>query len=197
MTITIESRRKNLASVEKHWPNAAIIDVTSKGVEPWVRFSPFYPHGGVPIPNTPSQTAQSVEGLWQGLKVFEREDIDPRKWAVTDMSGIKRGGKSRGGVRGHRFGVGSDVLLGYRDARFQIYLPAYKWVLEQRVAAEVEQLRRLTADKPLVLLDYETNTDVEDLSSPLSHAALVMYHLQGTWPTVQASELPLTPACGP
>ncbi|WP_439622535.1 DUF6939 family protein [Gemmata sp.] len=187
MTITVESRRKKLASVEKHWPNAAIIDVTWKGAEPWVRFSPFYPHGGIPIPNTPSETAQSVEGLWQGLKVFEREDIDPRKWAVTDMSGIKRGGKSRGAVRGHRFGVGSDVLLRYRDARLQIYLPAYKWVLEHRVAAEVEQLRRLAADKPLVLLDYETNTDVEDLSSPLSHAALVMYHLQGAWPTPLAA----------
>lgn len=98
------------------------------------------------------------------------------------MSGIKRGGKSRGAVRGHRFGVGSDRLLGYRDARFRIYLPAYKWVLEHRLSLEVEQLRRLAADKSLVLLDYETNADVEDVSSPLSHVALVMSHLQDTWP---------------
>lgn len=182
MTITVESRRKKLASIEKLWPGAAVIDVTSKGAAPWVRFSPFYPHGGVPIPNTPAVTAQSVEGLWQGLKVFEHEDIDPRKWAVTDMSGIKRGGKSRGRVRGHRFGVGSDALLGYRDARYRIYLPAYRWVLEHRLTSEVEQLRSLAADKPLVLLDYETNADVDDVTSPLSHAALVMYHLQGTWP---------------
>ena len=188
MTVAIESRRKKLASVEKLWPGATIIDVTSKGVNPWVRFSPFYPHGGIPIPNTPDQTAQSVEGLWQGLKVFEREDIDPRKWAITDMAGIKRGGKSRGGVRGHRFGIGSDTLLGYRDARFRIYLPTYKWVLEHKLAAEVEQLRRLATDKPLVLLDYETNADVNDVSSPLSHAALVMYHLQGSWPTARAAE---------
>ena len=188
MEVAVESRRKKLASVEKRWPGAAIIDVTSKGVEPWVRFSPFYPHGGIPIPNTPGQTAQSVEGLWQGLKVFEREDIAPGKWAITDMSGIKRGGKSRGAVRGHRFGVGSGTLLGYRDARFRIYLPAYEWVLEHRLASEVEQLRRLAADKPLVLLDYETNADVEDVSSPLSHAALVMYHLQGAWPTARAAE---------
>ena len=85
-------------------------------------------------------------------------------------------------IRGHRFGVGSDTQLGYRDARHRIYLPAYKWVLEHRLAANVEQLRRLAADKPLVLLDYETNADVENVSSPLSHAALVMYHLQGSWP---------------
>jgi hypothetical protein len=188
MEVAVESRRKKLASIEKAWPGAAVIDVTSKGVEPWVRFSPFFPHGGIPIPNTPGQSAQSVEGLWQGLKVFEREDIDPRKWAITDMAGIKRGGKSRGAVRGHRFGVGSDTLLGYRDARFRIYLPAYKWVLEHRLASEVEQLRRLSADKPLVLLDYETNADINDVSSPLSHAALVMYHLQGSWPKPEAAE---------
>lgn len=188
MTVAVENCRKKLASVESLWPGATIIDVTSKGVEPWVRFSPFYPHGGVPIPNTPSVTAQSVEGLWQGLKVFEWEDIDPRKWAITDMSGIKRGGKNRGAVRGHRFGVGSDTLLGYRDARFRIYLPAYKWVLEHRLASEVEELRRLTGDKPLVLLDYETNADVNDVSSPLSHAALVMYHLLGSWPSEKAAE---------
>lgn len=182
MRIAVESRRKKPAAIQKLWPKAAVVDVTSKGEEPWVRFSPFYPHGGIPIPNTPAEPAQSVEGLWQGLKVFEREDIDPGKWAITDMAGIKRGGKSRGAVRGHRFGVGSDTLLGYRDARIRIYLPAYRWVLDHRLATEVEQLRRLAASGPLVLLDYETNPNVEDVSSPLSHAALVMYHLQGSWP---------------
>lgn len=182
MQITVESRRKSLAGIEKRFPGAAILDVTSKGPEPWVRFSPFYPHGGIPIPNTPADTAQSVEGLWQGFKVFECEDIDPGKWAITDMAGIKRGGKSRGAVRGHRFGVGSGTLLGYRDARLRIYLPAYRWVLEHRLAAEVEQLRRLAADRPVVLLDYEANADIEDLSRPLSHAALVVYYLQGSWP---------------
>jgi hypothetical protein len=183
MLIAIESRRKKLASVERLWPGAATIDVTSRGIEPWVRFSPFYPHGGIPIPNSPSESAQSVEGLWQGLKVFDGEDIDPAKWAITDMSGIKRGGKSRGAVRGHRFGVGSDILLGYRDARLRIYLPAYKWVLENRLVAQVEELRRQLAEKSIVLLDYETNLDVEDLSRPLSHAALIKYHLEGSWPT--------------
>jgi hypothetical protein len=182
MMIAVESRRKKRTTVEKLWPGSTIIDVTSKGDAPWVRFSPFYPHGGIPIPNTFTETAQSVEGLWQGLKVFDREDIDPSKWAITDMAGIKRGGKSRGSVRGHRFGVASDTLLNYRDARFRIYLPAYQWVLEHRLESEIEQVRQLAAEKPLVLLDYETNADVEDLSSPLSHAALMMYHLQGSWP---------------
>ena len=181
-TITVQSHRKKLATIESLYLGAMIVDVTSKGSEPFVRFSPFYPHGDIPIPGSPEVFAQSVEGLWQGLKVFEREDIDPSKWAITNMSGIKRSGKSRGAVLGHKFGIGSGVLLGYRDARHQIYLPAYKWVLENRLKEQVQQLRTIAASQPLVLLDYETNGDVENLSSPLSHAALVKYYLEGKWP---------------
>lgn len=181
MQIAVESRRQKLANVEKRWPDASVIDVTSRGDEPWVRFSPFHPHGGIPIPNS-AETARSVEGLWQGLKVFEHEDIDPGKWAVVNMTGIKRGGRRRGAVRGHRFGVGSEVLLDYLEARRRIYLPAYRWVLEYRLKAEVEQLRRFVAAGPLVLLDYETNADVEDTSRPLSHAALISCYLRSTWP---------------
>ncbi len=148
-----------------------------------MQFSPFYPHGGIPVPHSPDSFAQSVEGLWQGLKVFENEDIDASRWQITDLKGIKRAGRTRGQVRGHRFGVDSDVLLGYRDARYLIYLPAYRWVLENRLAAEVKRLRAFASHQTVVLLDYETNGDVEDLSRPLSHAALVRCFLAGKWPT--------------
>jgi|HubBroStandDraft_6_1064221.scaffolds.fasta_scaffold931595_1 hypothetical protein len=187
MRVVVESRRKKLASVEKFWLGAAIIDVTSKGAEPWVRFSPFYPHGGIPIPNTLGESAQSVEGLWQGLKVFEREDIDPGKWAITDMSGIKRGQEPRGRpwapLRRRQRG---PTRLPKRPVP---YLPARLQVgAGQPAGAQIEELWRVLADKTLVLLDYETNADPEDLSSPLSHAALVMYQLQGSWPTARAAE---------
>ena len=187
MSITVESRRKKRTTIEKSWPGALILDVTSKGEEPWVRFSPFYPHGGIPVPNSPGTFARSVEGLWQGLKVFENEDIDPSRWQVTNMRGIKRAGRTRGKVLGHRFGVGSDVMLGYREARYQIYLPAYGWVLENRLAEEVRRLRDEMAARTVVLLDYEMNGDIDDLSRPLSHAALVKLHLQGKWPIAGAS----------
>ena len=187
MPVAIASRRRKIGNVEKDWPGAVILDVTSRGEEPWVRFSPFYPHGGIPIPGSPGTFAQSVEGLWQGLKVFEKEDVDPSRWAVTDMKNVKRaaGGK-RGRVLGHRFGIGSDVLLGYRDARHRIYLPAYRWVLDNRLAGQVARLRTEMASKAVVLLDYETNADVEDLSAPLSHAALVKLFLEGHWPSPAA-----------
>src|SRR5947209_17008186 len=171
MPIVVESHRKKRATIEKAYPGALILDVTSRGDEPWVRFSPFYPHGGIPIPNSPGIFAQSVEGLWQGLKVFAKEDIDPSRWAITNLRGIKRAGRTRGKVLGHRLGVGSNVLLDYCDARYQIYLPAYRWLLEHRLETEVERLRREIAARSVVLLDYETNGNVDDLSRPLSHAA--------------------------
>jgi hypothetical protein len=179
--IHVESRRKKLDTVRKLHPEANIVDVTSNGEEPWVRFSPFFPHGGVPIPNT-SEFAHSVEGLWQGLKVFETEDIDPTKWRITSMKNIKRSSRSRGRVLGHRFGVGSDLLFPYRDARRNIYLPAYRWVLDHRLSQEVAELRVLASTKPLVLLDYETNCDVDNLSRPLSHGGLVKCFLEECWP---------------
>ncbi|MFD0576611.1 DUF6939 family protein [Dactylosporangium darangshiense] len=35
----------------------------------------------------------------------------------------------------------------------------------------------------MTLLDYTTNGDVSDLSTPLSHAALIRLHVLGEWPT--------------
>lgn len=39
----------------------------------------------------------------------------------------------------------------------------------------------------IVLLDYETNADIDDLSRPLSHASLIKQYLEGTWPCADAS----------
>src|SRR4051794_2019917 len=52
-------------------------------------------------PNSPELFAQSGEGLWQGLKVFEQQDIDPSRWEITNLRGIKRAGRARGKVLGH------------------------------------------------------------------------------------------------
>ncbi|MEU6038206.1 hypothetical protein ABZ801_22620 [Actinomadura sp. NPDC047616] len=176
------SRRRARASIEAAYPGARIVDVTSRADEPWVRLSPFYPHGGIPVPFTPGVTAQSVEGIWQALKVFADEDVDPAKLHVTAMRGLKRTVRRHGPVLGHRRGLEGTVLLPYERARREIYLPAYRWVLERRVADLVAELGRLGSEGDVVLLDYGTNDDVSDLSSPLSHAGLVRRHVEGRWP---------------
>ncbi|MGW1998091.1 DUF6939 family protein [Embleya sp. NPDC001921] len=179
MSITVAGRRRAMTSLTAAFPGAEIIDVTSNAPQPWVRLSPFFPHGGIPVPFCDGVTSQSVEGIWQALKVFQESDIDPTKLEITAMKGLKRTVRRHGPVLGHRTGLHGDRLLSYETARRRIYLPAYRWVLEHRVADLVEQLR----DKAdVVLLDYTTNGDVTDPASPLSHAALIKAHIEGQWP---------------
>lgn len=182
MPVTVENRRRAAASIDRDHPGALVLDVTSKGPQPWVAFSPFYPHGGIPVPFSPGVTSETVEGIWQALKVFETADVDPAKLRVSSMKGIKRTVRSNGRVLGHREGLQGERLLTYVEARRRIYLPSYEWVLRHKVAELVAQLRRLAAERPVVLLDYTVNGDIDDDSAPLSHAALVRRHLEDGWP---------------
>ncbi|MEU9045629.1 MULTISPECIES: DUF6939 family protein [unclassified Kitasatospora] len=185
MSIRIASRRRSMASLTAAFPGAEIIDVTSKGPDPWVRLSPFYPHGGIPVPYSDGVTSQSVEGIWQALKVFQESDVDPTKLAVTTMMGLKRTVSRYGPVQGHRAGLHGERLLPYETARRRIYLPAYRWILEHCVGDLVELLR---SKENVVLLDYTTNGDVNDPTSPLSHAALIQLHIEGHWPSEDETE---------
>ncbi|MFG1804943.1 DUF6939 family protein [Streptomyces sp. NPDC049040] len=186
MPIRVSSRRRSAASLAAAFPGAEIVDVTSKGPEPWVRLSPFHPHGGIPVPFCEDLTSQSVEGIWQGLKVFEHTGVDLARLGITSMKGLKRTVRRYGPALGHRAGPYGDRLLSYEAARRAIYLPAYRWVLEHRTADLVERLRGMG---DVVLLDYTTNGDVTDLSTPLSHAALIRLHIEGGWP-LEGESLP-------
>lgn len=173
LALHVASRRRERASILVERPGALLLDVTARGPEPWVRFSPSFPHGGIPVPLSPGYVAASVAGIWEGLKVFGREDVDPSRFTVTAMRGVRRVAGARGPLAGHRAGVDGDRLLTPRDARHWLFVPAYRWVVEKRLAAELAQLRRLAASRPVVLLDDVTNGDVDDVSRPLSHAAVL------------------------
>ncbi|MFD9125567.1 DUF6939 family protein [Kitasatospora sp. NPDC059571] len=179
MSIRVAGRRRTTASLTSAFPRAEIVDVTSRAPQPWVRLSPFYPHGGIPVPYSEGVTSQSVEGIWQALKVFRDTDVDPGKLRITTMKGLKRTVRRHGPVQGHRTGLHGDRLLSYEAARRRIYLPAYRWILEHRAADLVERLRDMG---DVVLLDYTTNGDITDPTSPLSHAALIQLHIEGRWP---------------
>ncbi len=181
--ISIENRRTSSTTLGKRHPGATIIDVTSRGEQPWVRFSPFYPHGNIPVPFSPGVVAESVEGIWQALKVFESSDVDTSKLNVKNMKGIKRTTRSLGRVLGHRKGVSGDSLLPYLEARRIIYLPSYRWVLDNCLKSEIDEIKKLSSKVSVILLDYETNTDVNDLRRPLSHAGLIKGYIENSWPT--------------
>ncbi len=184
--IYIANKRIKEKTILNKYPNALIIDISSKGEQPWVKFSPFYPHGNIPIPpfikDNPKYYSQTVEGIWQGLKVFENEDIDCSKFEIRNMEGIKRTVRKFGKPLGHRYGVDGVELLDYPTARKKIYLVTYAWVLDNLLQKEIRFLKGKAEKKNLVLLDYNTNEDIEDFSKPLSHAGLVKRYLLKKYP---------------
>ena len=180
--IIIESKRKKPATILKQYPDAIMADVTSSAKDGLVKLSPFYPHYDIPVPFSEGYTATCVEAIWQGLKVFESCDVDVQVFQNDTMRNIKRTVRRFGKPLGHRKGVHGKDLLGYIEARKQIYIPTYKWVLENKVAWIIEKLREASKTKTIVLLDYDTNADVENAKKPLSHASLIKAYVEGIYP---------------
>ncbi|MCC8037109.1 MAG: hypothetical protein LIP02_03100 [Bacteroidales bacterium] len=181
--IVVESKRKKIENLRKAYPGADIIDVTSHAEGQFQKFSPFYPHGDIPVPFTEGTVGASVEGIWQGLKVFESEGCSLATIKNNTMKDLKRTVRKYGPCRGHRKGLGGMELLDYIEARKQIYLPTYRWVLEHKIPGLVKYLRRKSEEgQTIVLLDYETNGDVNDPKKPLSHAQLIKMMVDGTYP---------------
>lgn len=171
--IIIKNKRCSQEKLLKEYPGAIIIDVTSKGEGEWQKLSPFFPHGGIPVPFSNGATSMSVEGIWQGLKVFESSDIDRNSFHNGTMKGIKRTVRTNGKCLGHRKGINGKELLGYIDARKEIYVPSYNWVLENKCQEQINRIRIMSQSKTVILLDYDTNDDVENPTKPLSHASLI------------------------
>lgn len=187
--IYIANKRRKEEGIRKQYPNAIILDVTSRAG--WAQqLSPFYPHGGIPIPNSNDETGMSVEGIWQGLKVFETQGVSYSHFRNASMKGLKRTVRTLGKPLGHSYGTHTGELLPYLEARLAIYLPTYKWVLENVPAVKdlVERIRTKSLTTDIVFLDYNTNEDYANLKSPLSHAALIKLYIEGRYPNISLDQ---------
>ena len=171
--LLIDSIRKKPETILQKHPNAILADVTSKAKDGLVKLSPFYPHGGIPVPFSEGYTATCVEAVWQGLKVFENCGIDTELFKNDTMRHIKRTVRKYGRPLGHQKGVLSTELLGYIEARKLIYVPTYLWVLEHKVQDIIHRMAEASKKQTIILLDYDTNADIENPKKPLSHASLI------------------------
>jgi hypothetical protein len=151
-------------------PGGAVwIDVSSDAEEPFNQLSPFFPHGGIPVPGMPGMKSDSVEGIWQGLKVI-RGKIAPRYFAGV---GHKRGGKPAG----HQWGE-QKRLLSLVEARRKIYIPAYVWMLDNCVNAMIldEFVDQAFRGLPQFFYDKQDNGVIEK-DEPLAHASVLVTYL--------------------
>ncbi len=139
-------------------------------------------------------TATCVEAIWQGLKVFEGADIEMQMFRNDTMKNIKRTVRKFGRPLGHRFGVFSQKILNYADARRYIYIPSYKYVLDNvpEVHRIIEKIKEKAKESDIVLLDYNLNPDNRDYTKPLSHAELVKMYIEGRYPSRDEDFIPLT-----
>lgn len=193
--IYVENKRRKIEKVRKQYPNADILDITSTSSTKYAQvLSPFYPHGNIPIPFSSGYFATCVEGIWQGLKVFESCGIDVSSFSNDTMHGIKRTVRKYGTLKGHQKGLNSSELLNYFEARMQIYIPSYKWVLDNvpYVHDIVLRIADRSKNHDIVFLDYNTNTEFRDTSSPLSHAGLLKLYIEGNYPNESETYVPLT-----
>ena len=183
--IYVVNKKRKLENVKEEFPNAVILDITSTSDMRYAQIlSPFYPHMDIPIPFTDGLTATCVEAVWQGLKVFEGADVDFATFRNNTMRDLKRTVRKYGMPKGHRKGAYGTELLGYFDARMLIYLPTYKWVLDNvsEVHRVVGRIKEQSKIQDIVFLDYNTNIDFRDVSKPLSHAGLVKLYIEGNYP---------------
>ena len=178
--IIIKNKKCSIDKIKKDYPDCVIIDVTSKAKDEFVKLSPFYPHNSIPIPGKDWSFGCSVEGIWQGLKVFENEGPSIMTLHNHSMKGLKRSTKIHGKCIGHVYGNWDKPynLLGYIEARKKIYIPAYNWVLENKCSDLVNKIRIIAKSKTVILLDYDTNEDVDKASKPLSHASLIKKYIE-------------------
>jgi len=193
--IYIESKKRKLEKIKEEYPNAVILDITSNSETRYAKIlSPFYPHGNIPIPFTDGLKATCVEAVWQGLKVFENAGVDFATFKNDTMRDLKRTVRKYGMPKGHSKGAYSKELLGYFEARMLIYLPTYKWVLDNvpEVHHVIERIKAQSKIQDIVLLDYNTNIDFRDISKPLSHAGLVKLYIDGKYPNGIEDYQPMT-----
>jgi hypothetical protein len=154
--------------VENLPPGSRVVDVSSYAPEPFCTLSPMWVHGGVPVPGMPGETSDTVEGVWQGLKVI-RGAIATRYFRGP---GAKRGGKPSG----HRLG---RQTLGVVEARRRIYVPTYEWVLENRADPDLVEglIAAALAGVVQYVHDVGDNGDINDPDQPLAHAAVLVQYV--------------------
>lgn len=145
------------------WSPSEGIDVSSYGS--LKVFSPFSYDSSykIPLPGDEHRTANSVEGIWQGLKVIDGK--------TDEILFCRRPKKRRGKPEGHRFG---KELIDYASARKEIYLPAYTFhVVHYALPGTYGTLEAMLEEGNVMLHDIETNGDINELSSPLAHSSIL------------------------
>ena len=175
-------------------PRGLCVDIRDTADHPWCRLSPDYQHGQIPVPGITGMYSETVRGCAEGLKVTAKPGF-PGRINPGYFGGPGRARELRTGehVQGWRY---RSRNVSIRDARLNIEIPAYLWVLKNPAANLVTQLRRLSRDQPcgMTVWDGIDNIDLSD-PAPLSYAALFCAYINDDIGNFRAGTFVSTPGC--
>ncbi len=162
------------------WSPSNGIDVSSHGRPPYKFFSPFSHDSKykIPVPGSEHIRADSVEGIWQGLKLLNG----------TTESALFTGKphKRKGIPDGHIYG---KEVLNCIDARKNIYVPAYVYhAINNALPKAWPDLERRLKEDDMILHDIETNGSIENPARSLAHSAILVQLLN----TIKDAPIPKT-----
>lgn len=162
---------ENLILNQRQWTNSVVVDLTSRSrCNPFVKLSPYYPYGDIPVLNSPYLRLNSVNEVWQIL-CMNKETRGKNKDVLF------------------RIGIGINEYYTYEEARREILIPTYRWMLENKAFDIVCKLREYNEKGgTIVFIDKTTNTDIVNVSQPLSFAYLLKAYIECTFPYEDAME---------
>lgn len=143
-----------------------VIDLIGNQYSSLSILSPYYLHGGIPIPYSLSVCGKSVFDVWETLRV------------------IDNGAQKK--VAKFRKGVGVNEYWDLAGARRNILIPVYGWMLENKVFKHIQYLRRMSTTTDIVILDKSTNCEIDNTDMPLSISYLLKSYLEGHGPYCDA-----------
>ena len=169
-------------NILSEFPNAIIIDFTSKVNDVINRLNPYYPYRDIPVPNSGGLVAESVGSIWQGLKVFEKNDVDVELMGNYLNNKLKYATKDYGCYLGHRYGIHGLDLINISDARRRILIPTYRWVLDYKVQDAIIEIRAANKKNDIIFIDQTEYYERHDYSHPISHVSLFKAYIEGLFP---------------
>lgn len=180
MSVKVELvARRNKKLIEKLVQDGwMVIDVSNRSVDPtWKKFSPTFAHGDIPVPGRTGVTSVTVEGIWQGLKTFkEGSGIDTSRFNEKNEKGVTRSKRKYGEIAGYMY---ADQIVNEARARLDVFVPAYQWVLENKLKMEVQTIiDQMKTGKNIALVDHNIGENVNDETNKrFSHAAIIKHLL--------------------
>ena len=133
---------------------------------PYRTLSPFYVHGGIPVPGLPGKTSDTVEGIWQGLKVIRGE---------IGASVVPRAGPKSGVVRSRRATAMARNCWAWSrpGTRSTVSPMSGSWRTGSTRALINQFVDQARQGRPQYFYDMGDNGDINDPEMPLAHASLL------------------------